>query len=227
MPRRKKIKKTNVDTTLLIIDESKKTDDIKFVDLYMNLMEEVNSLQKQMRSVKNNMNKLYSAYKHDIKHALKNNSNKKTKKKKTGFQILRDIPNDIADFIGVEHGTKMSRTKLSSEIQSTLKERKLYYEKDKRIYRADKEVLKLFNLSKDVNKITDAKDKKALTIFTIQKYLKDKINKENINEDNNEEHGLDLELEDLEEDDSEQDNDKLTLNLKNFKGNKCANRKLL
>ena len=47
-----------------------------------------------------------------------------------------------------------------------------YYEKDARVLRIDNNVKKIFNLSDDVNKVTDHRDKSGLTIFTLQTHIK-------------------------------------------------------
>jgi chromatin remodeling complex protein RSC6 len=124
------------------------------------------------------MKQLYQAYSTDMKYASKHRKKRK-KKTKSGVTIPIKIPNDLADFINVEHNSEMTRCELQKILCKTLKDKKLQYEKDKRILRADDELKKIFNLPESVNQVTDAKDKNGFTIFTLQKYISKKLKESN------------------------------------------------
>lgn len=150
----------------------KKNKERKFKILYKQLSEKINAMSKDLKSLKHNLNKLCIAYDNDIKKIEKD---KKRKNTKSGIQTEKLIPDDLADFIGVKYGTKLSRAKLQKRVCGALKEKGLYYKKDKRIFRVDQQVMKIFNIKKDVNNVIDAKDKSGFTIYTLQTYLAKKL----------------------------------------------------
>ncbi len=96
---------------------------------------------------------------------------KKRDRKQSGFAKPMVIPPKLAKYIGHETGTVMSRTDITKEIYAQLKKRKLYYDKDERVLRADAETKKLFDLPSTVNDSVDPKDPNGFNFFNIQKYI--------------------------------------------------------
>jgi len=58
-----------------------------------------------------------------------------------------------------------------------LKQRELFYEKDKRVFRTNKEVSELFGVNKSVNNSTDHRDKEGFNFCNLQSYIKNALNK--------------------------------------------------
>jgi len=147
---------------------------LKFIELYQQIIRSDKIIAKELKERKKLMKQLYQAYSTDMKYASKHRKKRK-KNTKSGVTIPLKIPNDLADFMNVEHSTEMTRCELQKILCKTLKDKKLQYEKDKRILRADDELKKIFNLPESVNQVTDAKDKNGFTIFTLQKYISKKL----------------------------------------------------
>ena len=108
------------------------------------------------------------------KKEIKKSQNKQGQKKniKTGFVKASQVPDNIAEFLGLEKGTMIPRTKVGSLIMTEFKNRNLLYSKDKRIIIPDNDVYKLFPKLKVTTEIsTDPKDPNGLNIFTFQTHL--------------------------------------------------------
>jgi hypothetical protein len=71
------------------------------------------------------------------------------------------ISNELADFLGIKHGTLISRTDITKEIFSYIRTHNLQDKQFSRIINPDKKLKQLLNISDSVQ----------LSIFNIQKYL--------------------------------------------------------
>lgn len=132
--------------------------------------EMINKITQDYRANRDAIRELKKQYRQEIK-AAKKNSRKRKANKKTGFTKSEVVPLKLAKLIGVKKGTTMARTQVTKEIYSVIKDRELYYEKDKRVLRADKEIRKVFGLPNSVNKSTDPRDKNGFNFFNIQTYI--------------------------------------------------------
>ena len=114
---------------------------------------------------------LKKIYKQDMKTCRR--SKKKRGNKETGFTKATEVPASLAKLIGVEEGTLMSRTALTSAVYDVFKQRGLRYEPDKRVLRVDKEMKALFKTTDAVNKSVDPKDPVdvGINFYNLQKYL--------------------------------------------------------
>ena len=103
---------------------------------------------------------------------IHNSANKKRKKeKKTGFAKETIVPDKITAFLNIDKGTEMSRPCVTKLIYSELKNRKLFYEKDKRVLRVDDDVCDMLNLSNEVNNSTNPKDENGFNLYNFQKII--------------------------------------------------------
>ena len=127
-------------------------------------------ITQDYRSNRDAIRDLKKQYRHEMKVAKKNCRKRKTSKK-TGFTKSEVVPSKLAKLIGVEKGTTMPRTQLTKEIYAVIKDRGLYYDNDKRVLRADKELRKIFNLSKNVNESTNPHDVDGFNFFNIQTHI--------------------------------------------------------
>lgn len=140
-----------------------KNDD--FIEYCDTLLNKINNSVKDIKNDVKNIKKMY------IKQKKKYKKNDSSKKKNTGFTIKEIVPKKIANLIDVEYGTKMSRIDLTKKIFDVIKQKNLYYSKDRRIFRADKDIIDALELNPSVNKSTNLDDKNGFNIYTIQKYI--------------------------------------------------------
>lgn len=133
---------------------------------------------------KNHIKQMMKLHKQSLKTNKKNKYEKKSTTK-TGFTKSEPVPDSLAKLVGVTPGTTMSRTDVTKKVYDAIKDRKLYYEKDKRVLRTDEEIQQIFDLPDSVNQSINPKDKEGFNFFNIQKhisqvYQKDKNKKINI-----------------------------------------------
>ena len=139
--------------------------------------------QEYYRNTRDQIRKIKKLYLQDMKIAKKH-MRKRKNNKKTGFTKDDVVPEKLAELIGVDKDTAMPRTKLTKEIYSVIKDRNLFYDKDKRVLRADKELMNIFNLSENVNKSTDPRDKNGFNFFNIQQHIAKCYKDEDIKKNN-------------------------------------------
>ena len=137
---------------------------------------------KELRETRNNLKKLETIYNHDVVKATKNNNKKKKARdlKPTGFGKLRTVPDKLAELVGIEKGTIMSRPEFTKKFYKLLDDRKLYYEGDRRVLRVDNEISRVLNISMDVNKSTNYKDENGFNFYNVQKFIAKCYNEDNI-----------------------------------------------
>lgn len=157
--------------------ETKHRDLEAFEALIDDMYSESQQIITRLRWLKNNIPRVKSMYR-----KLHNNIEKGGDKKKTGLFGEEVIPDDLAEWLGEEQGTKKTRVQVVSQIIKTLKENDRYYTSDKRVLRADDELIKILKLPKSVNKQTDPKHPQSLSIYTVHKFLAERY-RQNKNED--------------------------------------------
>ena len=104
--------------------------------------------------------------------------NKKNKKKnqrilnKKGITKKKNVPKKLCYFFNLDSDILMSRIEITKKIYKYVKDNNLKYNKDKRIILPDKKLRDLFDLEEVTNKELDIKDKKILSVYTLQTYIK-------------------------------------------------------
>ena len=140
------------------------------------LFSESQTIITRLRKLKNRIPKLKTMYK-KLHKKIENTGTKKM----TGIFKDKKLPDELASLLEIEKGTMMNNVEITSAVIKYLKKEKLYYNKNKQVYRANSKIIKIFNLSLDVNNKTDPRDKDSLSIYTINKlvaqYLKNQENK--------------------------------------------------
>lgn len=144
--------------------------DLNFQKNLENIYEQLNKQTEIIKNLKASMKKLENDYVHDINKAHKAKRSK-TQRKDSGFISKRLVPNELAKFINCEEGQEMSMPTYTKKFCEELKIRGLFYEKDKRVYRADKEVKKLFDFDDKINKSVSSTDKNGFNFSTLQKNI--------------------------------------------------------
>jgi hypothetical protein len=162
---------------------AKLTEKLKFGKMMQELQAKITEQSNVIKAFKFQFKKLESAYQYDITQALKSKMRRAGNATPTGFIKQVALPANMAKIIGVEPGTLMSMPKYTKEFYKELGNRDLFYDQDKRIFRADKEILKAFDLPESVNKSTDYKDINGFNFSTLQKYFS-KVIRDNAQEVN-------------------------------------------
>lgn len=145
---------------------------LKFTEGLEEFKKKIDTHISTLKLLKNDLKKLESSYHHDLTKVWKNKRKKPKNYEKNGFVKNKALPDKLAKLINVENGTEMSMPEYTSKFyENVLNKRGLLYEKDKRVFRADKELMELFNLPNSVNESTHYKDKNGFNFSTLQKYF--------------------------------------------------------
>lgn len=158
-----KSKKSNSDIGELDLSEV----DTEFTLLCESLLEKIT---KNYKEQKDDIKKLLKMHRNELRNAKKTTKKRKNNIK-TGFTKPEKVPDKLAKFLGLNLGTVLPRTNITKKVYDEIKNRGLLYEKDKRVIRADKELLKLFDLTENVNKSVDPYDKNGINFFNLQRYI--------------------------------------------------------
>lgn len=153
-------------------------DVLKFNNGLGELKNKIDSEISTLKQLKGELKKLETNYQQDLLKVWKSKKKRATNGDKTGFIKNKKLPNKLALLIGVPEGTEMSMPAYTSKFyEEVLNKKNLLFDKDKRVFRADKELMELFDLPESVNQSNDYKDKKGFNFSTLQKYFS-KIMKE-------------------------------------------------
>lgn len=129
--------------------------------------QELTSLFSQLKSESKLLEKHVSR---EMKTLDKMNARKKKNQKgraKSGFVKPTKISDDLADFLGLPHGTEIARTDVTKQITQYVRDNKLQDKSNGRRIIADAKLKKLLNY--DEKKVTD--EKSLLSYFNLQRYL--------------------------------------------------------
>ena len=122
--------------------------DTKFKDIIGSLTEYI----KTIRSLENDLKTLKIEYQREFKELKKN---KKRTRKNTGSNVPHGfvkevgISNDLADFLGLPHGSKMARPQVTSAINKYVIAHELYYPPNKSIFDTDAALEKILGKPTD------------------------------------------------------------------------------
>ena len=144
---------------------------LKFREQHETISEEVKKLKASLVSLTSSLHKLETAYNADIKKVRKIKSKRTTPHKPTGFIKPKPVPEKLAKFIGVEVGAELTRPEVTKRVWSQLIDRGLTNENDKRIFKTNTEVSKVFNIPDSVNKSTHHRDKDGFNFCNLQKFI--------------------------------------------------------
>ena len=154
--------------------EVEKTDnlnnEIGFLKLLNELKKDNDILQKIIKDNKLKYKKIELLYKKELKEFNKKNS-KTRKNNSTGFTKLKKVPPPLVKLLNIKKGELVSRTDITKKIWEYIKINNLYYEKDKRVLRVNKELINVFKIDISVNSNINPKNKDAFTFYTIQNYI--------------------------------------------------------
>jgi chromatin remodeling complex protein RSC6 len=106
----------------------------------------------------------------EMKTLDKMNARKRKNQKgraKSGFVKPTKISDDLADFLGLAHGTEIARTDVTKQITQYVRDNKLQDKSNGRRIIADAKLKKLLNY--DENTVSD--EKNLLSYFNLQRYI--------------------------------------------------------
>jgi len=162
----------NFETENTELEDIKKVkDDGRFVTIFDKITDNVNKITVELRQLKLELKRLTKSHNQELKKTayLKNNNKEK---RKTGFMKEQKIPDKLAKYLNLEKDTTMIRNNVIKMIYNKITSDGLHDPKDKRIFRPDDKLIKLFNLDKKkVMSATDPKDEEGFSFFTLQKHL--------------------------------------------------------
>lgn len=148
------------------IQDSDKED--KFLEVYTELDDRLKNCHDEIKCIRHDIRKLLMIHKREVHKAQK----MRKKKKPSGIAKARAVPDKLAELAYIKKGTVLSTPEYTKYLYANrINKNGLYYKKDKRVLRPDKEMLEIFGLDESVNEVTDPKDPNGLTFFTLQKYI--------------------------------------------------------
>lgn len=155
----------------LIPDELEK--ELKFKESLNAFRTEITNYSKQLKEMKTHLRKLELAYDHDITKSLKMRPKNKRRNADdpTGFIKQIALSKELAELIGEEEKTMMSMPEYTKKFFKMMKEQKLLYEGDGRVFRANDRIKKVFNLPEKVNESTNYRDKEGFNLYNLQTYI--------------------------------------------------------
>jgi len=87
------------------------------------------------------------------------------------------VPDELANFIHIELGTKLEFDEIVAKVWDELRDKKLTYRRDKRVFRTNDELSEIFKIPPSVNESTNWRDPKGFNVMTLQKYIKNALKK--------------------------------------------------
>lgn len=123
------------------------------------LKDQVNMWSKELRQIRINMRILGKLYKQDMRKRPKA---KKKKKKPSGVNKPKDVPETLKEFFDLESDIKLSRVDVVKKLYAYIKEKELQDSDDGRTITPNDELKELFSLN----------DGEELSFYNVQKHLK-------------------------------------------------------
>jgi chromatin remodeling complex protein RSC6 len=99
------------------------------------------------------------------KRARRQNGADGQKRAPSGFQIPTSISDSLCDFLGVTHGTKMSRNVVTKQINNYIRENNLQVKENRRSFVPDTKLGGILGKLQDVDAST------GFTYFNLQRYI--------------------------------------------------------
>ena len=156
--------------------ESEPSDPAAFINQRLaEFSAKLQQLTSNLATIKTDFKTLGKDVSRVMKAAVKASSKKRksnSERKPSGFTKPTRISDEMANFLGVAHGTEMARTAVSKEIHNYVEKHNLKQKDNGRYFRADAKLAKLLNYH---YKGDDKKE--MLGYFNLQKYMKHQFQK--------------------------------------------------
>jgi upstream activation factor subunit UAF30 len=138
--------------------------EVSMSDVFVNMNKMVHDLSTSLALLKSEVRAVEKQVTKELKVLDKFNARKNKKKGNrapSGFVKPTKITNELADFLGKEHGTLLARTEVTKQMTEYIRTHSLQDKKNGRVILPDAKLRKLLKLTE-----TD-----ALTYFNLQKYM--------------------------------------------------------
>lgn len=153
------------------VSSSTESSEFKFPQQLELFLKELKMVKDSLGALSSSAKKLDAAYNADIKRAKKTKQKRTKPHVATGFAKEQVVPKELAKFIGVAEGSSLTGPQITKKVWEQLKARNLTYANDKRIFRTDKVVSKIFNVPESVNTSTNHKDKAGFNFCNLQTFI--------------------------------------------------------
>jgi len=128
----------------------------QFINKFQSMISQFSALKAELRLIEKKTTK-------ELKIAQKVTNKKKRKgtRAPSGFVKPAPISNELADFLGLNHGSEMARTDVTREINKYIREHSLQDSNNGRKINPDEKLSQLLNVTPEIE----------LTYFNLQKYM--------------------------------------------------------
>ena len=127
--------------------------------LYKGIYEELAVAGKQVRSLQDSLKQLNREFR---------NLDRQNKAKKKRPQTPLSLSSDLANFLSVQQGTKLTKAEVMKSISTYIKEKNLQVAENKRQFIPNKQLSKIFNIKKP----------QSMTFVEINKHVSHHLTKE-------------------------------------------------
>jgi hypothetical protein len=177
----------SIDSTMQVnISKTKKTynkkntlsekdlEQLNFINKFKEFEKELDAQYDSIKKLRAFAKEIKTIYNQDM---IKIRKIKRTKENSsvTGFNKKFKLPDKLCELVSIQKGTEITTPEFAAMVYAELKKRGLQYTEDKRVYRADKQFLEVFNLKESVNKSTKYPDENGFNIGTMQHYISESI----------------------------------------------------
>lgn len=128
----------------------------QFINKFQVMISQFNTLKTELRTLEKKTTKELK-----VAQKLTNKKRKKGTRAPSGFVKPAPISDELADFLGLNHGSEMARTDVTREINKYIREHSLQDSNNGRKINPDKKLSQLLNVTPEVE----------LTYFNLQKYM--------------------------------------------------------
>jgi len=128
----------------------------QFINKFQVMISQFSTLKTELRSLEKKTTKELK-----IAQKLTNKKKRKGTRAPSGFVKPAPISDELADFLGLNHGSEMARTDVTREINKYIREHSLQDSNNGRKINPDKKLSQLLNVTPEVE----------LTYFNLQKYM--------------------------------------------------------
>ena len=128
----------------------------QFINKFQVMISQFSTLKTELRSLEKKTTKELK-----IAQKLTNKKKRKGTRAPSGFVKPAPISDELADFLGLNHGSEMARTDVTREINKYIREHSLQDSNNGRKINPDKKLSQLLNVTPDIE----------LTYFNLQKYM--------------------------------------------------------
>lgn len=128
----------------------------QFINKFQAMISQFSGLKAELRVIEKKTTKELK-----IAQKLTNKKKRKGTRAPSGFVKPAPISNELADFLGLNHGSEMARTDVTREINKYIREHSLQDSNNGRKINPDKKLSTLLNVTPEIE----------LTYFNLQKYM--------------------------------------------------------